>query len=80
MEMAEPSGRAAEKAAVDSEVNNVPAKSKAQNRWINSPSGHAALGEAGVKEWNAATKGRVLPERVKPKPKKPVRSTVKRRP
>jgi hypothetical protein len=33
----------------------MPWKSKAQQRWGNSPSGHAALGEAGVKEWNDAT-------------------------
>ncbi len=67
--MAEPSALAVVVAVGPSEVNNVPAKSKAQNRWVNSPSGHAALGEAGVKEWDAATKGLKLPERVKPKPK-----------
>lgn len=44
-----------------------PAKSKAQLRWVNSPAGHEALGEKGVKEWDAATKGKKLPERVKPK-------------
>jgi hypothetical protein len=51
----------------------MPAKSKAQLRWVNSPSGHKALGEAGVKEWDSATKGKSLPERAsgsKPKPKK----------
>jgi hypothetical protein len=42
----------------------MPAKSKAQLRWVNSPSGHKALGEAGVKEWDAASKGRKLPERL----------------
>lgn len=42
----------------------MPSKSKAQNRWVNSPSGHKALGEAGVREWNSATRGRKLPERV----------------
>ncbi len=45
----------------------MPAKSKAQLRWINSPSGHKALGEAGVKEWNNATRGRKLPTKVKKK-------------
>jgi hypothetical protein len=45
----------------------MPAKSKAQLRWVNSPSGHKALGDAGVKEWNSATKGKKLPEKVKPK-------------
>jgi len=42
----------------------MPAVSKAQLRWVNSPSGHKALGAAGVAEWNAATKGKHLPERV----------------
>jgi hypothetical protein len=42
----------------------MPARSKAQLRWVNSPSGHAALGGAGVKEWDSATKGRKLPERL----------------
>lgn len=42
----------------------MPAKSKAQLRWVNSPSGHKALGEAGVKEWNHATTGKRLPERL----------------
>ena len=41
----------------------MPAVSKAQNRWVNSPAGHVALGKAGVKEWNAGTKGKKLPER-----------------
>lgn len=49
----------------------MPAKSRAQLRWVNSPSGQKALGKAGVAEWNAATKGRKLPERVsKPSPKR----------
>jgi hypothetical protein len=47
----------------------MPFKSKAQMRWGNSPSGKAALGSAGVKEWDEATKGKKLPERVKPKSK-----------
>ena len=47
----------------------MPAKSKAQLRWVNSPAGHKALGESGVKEWDAATKGKKLPEKVKPKGK-----------
>lgn len=42
----------------------MPAKSKAQLRWVNSPSGHKALGESGVKEWNKATAGKRLPERL----------------
>ena len=47
----------------------MPAKSKAQLRWVNSPAGHKALGDAGVKEWDQATKGKKLPEKVS-KPKK----------
>ena len=42
----------------------MPAKSKAQLRWVNSPAGHKALGESGVKEWNKATYGKRLPERL----------------
>lgn len=43
----------------------MPWKSEAQRRWGNSPSGHAALGDAGVKEWNRASKGKKLPARKK---------------
>ena len=43
----------------------MPAVSKAQLRWVNSPAGHRALGEAGVQEWDAASKGLHLPERKK---------------
>jgi hypothetical protein len=46
----------------------MPFVSDAQRRWGNSPTGHEALGDAGVKEWNAATKGKALPEKVE-KPK-----------
>ncbi len=42
----------------------MPFKSKAQQRWGNSPAGHKALGEKGVKEWNTATAGKRLPERL----------------
>lgn len=45
----------------------MPAKSKVQNRWVNSPAGHKALGDAGVEEWNQGTKGKKLPEHAKPK-------------
>lgn len=41
----------------------MPWKSKAQERWGNSPSGQKALGKAGVAEWNAASKGKKLPAR-----------------
>jgi hypothetical protein len=44
----------------------MPWKSAAQERWGNSPAGHKALGDAGVDEWNAASKGMNLPKRVKP--------------
>jgi hypothetical protein len=46
----------------------MPWKSEAQERWGNSPSGHAALGDAGVAEWNQASKGKKLPKRVKAQP------------
>lgn len=55
-------------AARDSLEDKMPFKSKLQQRWGNSPAGHEALGDAGVKEWNAATKGKELPEKVE-KPK-----------
>ena len=51
----------------------MPAKSKAQLRWVNSKAGHEALGDAKVKEWDAATKGKELPERVPAKPKKTIK-------
>jgi hypothetical protein len=44
----------------------MPYRSKAQERWGNSPAGKKALGAKGVNEWNAASKGLKLPERVKP--------------
>lgn len=47
----------------------MPAKSLAQLRWINSPAGHKALGEAGVDEWNESSKGLKLPKRLHPKKK-----------
>lgn len=43
----------------------MPAKSKAQLRWVNSPAGHKALGTKGVAEWNKASKGLKLPARKK---------------
>lgn len=43
----------------------MPFVSKAQMKWGNSPSGHAALGDAGVQEWNAETKGKELPAKLK---------------
>lgn len=42
----------------------MPWVSAAQRRWGNSPAGHKALGDAGVNEWNAASKGQDPPERV----------------
>ena len=48
----------------------MPAKSRAQLRWINSEMGRKALGAAGVKEWDNASRGLKLPERVKKKKKK----------
>jgi hypothetical protein len=37
--------------------------SKRQLRWANSPSGHAALGDSRVKQWDSEAKGVSLPER-----------------
>lgn len=44
----------------------MPWKSEAQRRWGNSPAGMKALGgKKAVEEWNKATKGKKLPEKVK---------------
>lgn len=43
----------------------MPYKSSAQRRWAHSPSGIEALGKKGVKEWDRASEGKKLPERVK---------------
>jgi len=46
----------------------MPFKSKAQRRWGHTPSGRKALGGArNVKEWDSASKGKKLPEKVKKK-------------
>jgi len=45
----------------------MPYKSKAQERWANSPTGKKALGSQKVAEFNAASKGKKLPEKAKPK-------------
>lgn len=45
----------------------MPWVSEAQRRWGNSPAGEKALGKAGVQEWNDASKGQKVPERVGPK-------------
>ena len=41
----------------------MPWVSAAQRKWGNSPAGHAALGDNGVAEWNAASKGQHPPQR-----------------
>ncbi len=56
----------------------MPAKSKAQLRWVNSPAGKKALGDKGVKEWNEATKGKRLPERLGPSKTQKATSKLKR--
>ena len=44
----------------------MPFKSKAQQRWGNSPAGIRALGgKKNVEHWNNETKGKKLPQRVK---------------
>ena len=47
----------------------MPWKSKAQERWGNSPAGQKALGDSGVSEWNSASKGMKLPEKKAPRRK-----------
>ena len=42
----------------------MPAKSKAQLRWVNSKAGRKALVPQGVKEWDESSRGLNLPERV----------------
>lgn len=42
----------------------MPWVSDKQRAWGNSPSGHKALGDSGVKEWNDASKGMKLPKKV----------------
>ena len=48
----------------------MPAKSKAQLRWVNSPRGMKALGLREVEYMNMGSKGKKLPERVAKKKKK----------
>lgn len=45
----------------------MPWKSRQQEKWGNSPAGIKVLGKAGVAEWNAASKGKKLPKKVKKK-------------
>lgn len=42
----------------------MPWVSEKQRRWGNSPAGLKAIGPAGVKEFNKASKGKSLPQRV----------------
>ena len=45
----------------------MPFRSRAQERWAHTPAGEEALGgPAKVAEWDSASKGMKLPERVKP--------------
>ncbi|HET8635601.1 MAG TPA: hypothetical protein VFL96_02005, partial [Acidobacteriaceae bacterium] len=47
----------------------MPYRSVAQERWAHTPEGQKALGgPQAVAEWDAASKGIKLPNRVKPKP------------
>lgn len=41
----------------------MPWVSKKQEAWGNSPAGQKALGKSGVAEWDAASKGKKMPER-----------------
>jgi len=58
----------------------MPYKSLAQAGYFHTHKKQLESQGVDVDEWDAATKGKKLPHKVKPKPKKPVRSTVKRRP
>lgn len=49
-------------------IYHMPYKSARQRSWAHTPAGTKALGGAEkVKEWDEATKGKKLPEHVKPK-------------
>lgn len=43
----------------------MPYKSKAQERWAHTPEGRKALGAKAIEEFDNASKGKKLPERVK---------------
>jgi hypothetical protein len=46
----------------------MPWKSNQQRKWGHTPAGEEALGgPSAVSEWDAATKGKHLPKKVKPK-------------
>lgn len=51
----------------------MPYKSKAQEAWAHTPEGEKALGgKDKVAEWDSASKGAALPDRIAPKKAKPV--------
>ena len=54
------------------EVSKIPYKSNAQRKWAHTPAGEKALGgPEKVKEWDQASEGKKLPEKVAKKaPKK----------
>ena len=57
----------------------MPYKSKAQARWAHSEAGSKALGgEKKVAEWDNATKGKKLPERIGPTKLQKAKSTLRR--
>lgn len=56
----------------------MPYKSKAQQRWGNSPAGQKALGKKGVAEWNNATGNKRLPERLTQTKKQKSENKLKR--
>jgi hypothetical protein len=45
----------------------MPWKSRQQEKWGNSPAGKKAMGGKAVQEFNAASKGKKLPKKVKSK-------------
>jgi hypothetical protein len=55
----------------------MPYKSDAQRRWAHTKAGKEALGgEAGVHEWDEATKGKNLPERVSKSMPNPTKTAI----
>lgn len=58
----------------------MPYRSEAQRRWAHTPEGLAALGgEAAVEEWDAASKGKKLPEKKDEKEKKGEKKAEKKK-
>lgn len=53
--------------ALTYEEIHMPYKSEAQRKWAHTKNGEKALGKAGVKEFDAASKGKKLPKKARKK-------------